>query len=793
MSASRVFAAFTRNLSVRPLAARLLVYVLLFSLMVAMIATGLQLAGETGRRLAEIRNLQQKTAEIIEGNLSQQLWLMNFGEVDNMLDDLLSFDVIQHARVITADGREFSIGEYPEGDVISHEHPLRMNRSDLVTTPNLGRLVLTSSADQVQTAVRDRALVLLLFQSIIVMLGTLGLLLIVRIMLSRHLEAMADYTTRLNLNALIEPLRLNRKPPSRPDELSEMEHALNQMRERLLEETRDLRQTSRQSMDERDEAIRANHAKNLFLANLSHELRIPLQSVLGYASLLQDTRLDQEQRDYVDTLMHAAEGLSAIVNDLLDISSIEAGKLELDAIEFDLRETLNDLISMLGPRARDKGLALELRVDENLPRQLVGDPIRIRQVLLNLTSNAIRYTDSGHVLISAELLGRKEGNAQIRLSVEDTGVGIGADHLPLIFEPYVQFDVRSRRQLPGAGLGLTICRQLVQLMKGHLDVESSPGKGSTFWLEVSLPEAGQRAPKARISLGNVRGRRILVADSYALSRKITLEMLSRLEVDIEAVRSGAEVLAALTTAEETGTPFHAVILDGFVPDMDSDLLCRKIRENPAWEATRIFVLSANPQRGDGEHFRSAGADAFLSKALRESRLAPMLNQLFEDSERGERAFLTRFSLQAPMAPLPSPKPLPCGPMNVLLAEDNPVNRALTQRLLEKLGCHVSTAHDGQQALEQWRNRRFDLIFMDCIMPELDGYEATRQIRREEQDHDLRHTPVIALTASAMEQDEERSREAGMDVFVAKPVNIDMLRAVLEQYCSENQPEAARES
>jgi len=793
LSASRVIAAVTRALSVRPLAARLLAYVLLFSLVVALVATGLQLAGETNRRFDEIRNLQQKTAEIIEGNLSQQLWLMNFDEVESMLGDLLAFEVIQHAEITTTNGQQFSIGEYPEGGVITHEHPLRITGSTVINTPTLGRLVLTSSSDQVQTAVRDRALTLLLFQSIVVMLGTLGLLVIVRFMLSRHLEAMAAYTTRLNLDALIEPLRLQRRPPSRPDELSEMEQALNQMRERLLEETRDLRQASRQSMDERDKAVRANHAKNLFLANLSHELRIPLQSVLGYASLLQDTRMDQEQRDYVDTLLNAAEGLSAIINDLLDISSIEAGKLELDEIPFDLRETLHDLISMLGPRAREKGLALELRVDDSLPAQVVGDPIRIRQILLNLTSNAIIYTDSGHVLISAEVLGRKGGRSQLRLSVEDTGTGISAENLALIFEPYVQFDARARRQLPGAGLGLTICRQLVSLMDGHLDVESTPGEGSTFWAELSLAEASQDAPRSRTSLGHVRGRRILVVDSYALSRKITLEMLARLEVDIEAVRSGAEVLATLTTAGEAGTPFDAVILDGFVPDMESDLLCRKIRENPAWQDTRIFVLSANPQRGDGEHFREAGADAFLSKALRESRLAPMLNQLFKDADQGDRCFLTRFSLQTPMPPLPVPAPLPCGPMQVLLAEDNPVNRALTQRLLEKLGCQVTTATDGQQALETWQQGSFDLIFMDCMMPRLDGYEATRQLRAQEARSGAEHTPVVALTASAMEQDEEHSRQAGMDIFVAKPVNIDMLRAVLEQYCAEHKPETARET
>ncbi|MFW5823620.1 MAG: histidine kinase dimerization/phospho-acceptor domain-containing protein [Marinobacter sp.] len=401
MPASRVIAALTRALSVRPLAARLLVYVLLFSLVVSLVATGLQLAGETGRRFADIRNLQQRTADIVEDNLSQQLALMDFDEVETLLDDLLAFGVIQHAEVTTPSGRQFSIGNYPEGDVISHERPLTAAPSSLADGPPVGRLALTSSSDQVQAAIRERALTLLLFQFIVVMLGTLGLLVIVRFMLTRHLEAMADYAKQLNLNALIEPLRLQRRPPARPDELSELEQALNQMRERLLEETRDLRQTSRQSINERDEAVRANHAKNLFLANLSHELRIPLQSVLGYASLLQDTRLDQEQRDYVDTLLNAAEGLSAIINDLLDISSIEAGKLELDEIPFDLRATLNDVVSMLGPRARDKGLALELRIDENLPDQVVGDPIRIRQILLNLTSNAILYTDSGHVLISA--------------------------------------------------------------------------------------------------------------------------------------------------------------------------------------------------------------------------------------------------------------------------------------------------------------------------------------------------------------------------------------------------------
>jgi signal transduction histidine kinase len=267
------------------------------------------------------------------------------------------------------------------------------------------------------------------------------------------------------------------------------------MRLQILEDTRSLRQTTIKSQDERDEAIRANHAKNQFLANVSHELRIPLQSVLGYANLLTDTPLDQEQREYVSTLLNASESLSAIINDLLDISSMEAGKLELDAIPFDLRETLNDLIHMLGSRAREKGLALEMRVDENLPRAMVGDPVRLRQILLNLLSNAIKFTDSGHVLISIEVLGRKEGNVRVRLAVEDTGVGINPEDIPLVYEPYVQLGQRFQRQLPGAGLGLTICRQLVDLMGGSMDLESRPGQGSTFWVELTLKAAGDASTR----------------------------------------------------------------------------------------------------------------------------------------------------------------------------------------------------------------------------------------------------------------------------------------------------------
>ncbi|HEA52850.1 response regulator [Marinobacter antarcticus] len=779
---------FTR-IGIRPLAMRLLVYVLLFSLVLSLVATGVQMIGEFERRKSDLQETQVRAAGLVSGGMSNNIWLMNFSEVANSLDDIQALEAIHYAKVVTSSGEEFSAGGYPEGRVISQTFPLIFDRSTINGPEKVGSLIIASSIEQVYSELRNGALINLLFQSIVVMLGTLGLMLIVRFTLSRHLETMADYAARLNLDALVDPLRLKRKLPRTPDELSELEQALNKMRLQILEDTRSLRQTTILSQGERDEAIRANRAKNQFLANVSHELRTPLQSVIGYASLLNDTSLDQDQREYVHTLLSASEGLSAIINDLLDISSMEAEKLVMEDIPFDLRETLNDLVHMLGDRAREKGLALELRIDEELPWALRGDPVRIRQVLLNLVSNAIKFTDSGHVLISIEVLGRRDENVRLRLAVEDTGIGINSEDIPLVYEPYMQLGQRFQRQLPGAGLGLTICRQLVDLMDGSMDLESQPGEGSTFWIELMLPAAPDNASRVRPDTRLVKGKRALVADSYELSHKITLEMLSRHDVHIEAVKSAGEALTSLRLAFDSREPFDAIILDGFLPDMDSDLLCQQIRGNPLWADMRLLILSSNPQRGDAEHFRQAGADAFLSKSLRESCLTQILNQLFTDATKDGRRFLTRFSLQT-SSDTEKRRELTSRRMRVLLVEDNPVNRTLTRRLLEKLGCDVMTANDGEAASSLWRWHPFDLIFMDCMMPRVDGFQATRRLRAWEDKRKRPRVPVVALTASAMEEDEERCRHAGMDSFVAKPVNIEMLRAVLEQYANgipENAP------
>ena len=438
-----------KRLGLRPLALRLLGWVLLYSLLLSLVATGVQMIGEFERRKSDAEVSQERAAELLGGALSTSIWILNYSDVANHLDDLLSLPTIQYARIITTSNEELSSGIYPDGPVVSQSFPLVFDRPVLDEPQPVGELTLVTSVANIHNEIYARALLNLLFQSIVVMLGTLGLLLIVRLTLSRHLETMADYAAKLNLDALVDPLKLKRKPPRKPDELSELEQALNNMRLQILEDTRSLRQTTLQTQGERDDAVRANHAKNRFLANVSHELRIPLQSVLGYANLLSDTPLDQEQREYVHTLLNASESLSAIINDLLDISSMEAGKLELEAIAFDLRETVNDLVHMLGARAREKGLALEVRIDENLPWALNGDPIRIRQVLLNLVSNAVKFTEQGEVQAFVRRLSETDEGVELQLTVRDTGLGITPDEQEKIFDAFRQADGSTARRHGG--------------------------------------------------------------------------------------------------------------------------------------------------------------------------------------------------------------------------------------------------------------------------------------------------------------------------------------------------------